>query len=92
MSKKAVAEVTIINEKGLHARAASQFTKVASQYECKVVVRSGSVRANGKSIMNLLLLAAAQGTTLTIEVHGSGASRCLSELTELVSARFGEEL
>ena len=92
MSEKAVADATIINEKGLHARAASQFTKVASQYECRVLVRSGSVQANGKSIMNLLLLAAAQGTTLTIEVHGADASCCLSELTELVSTGFGEDL
>ena len=90
MSQRAVAEVTILNEKGLHARAASQFTQVASKYECRVVVTYGSVKVNGKSIMNLLLLAAAQGTTLNVEVYGDGAESCLAELSALVSAGFGE--
>ena len=90
MSEKAEAEVTVRNEKGLHARAASQFTKLASAYECRVVVKSGSVQVNGKSIMNLLLLAAAQGTTLHIEVHGTNANQCLSDLIELVNTGFGE--
>ncbi len=90
MSERAVAEVTICNEKGLHARAASKFTQLASQYDCRVVVSRGTVQVNGKSIMNLLLLAAAQGSTLRIEVHGTASESCLRELVNLVSSGFGE--
>ena len=91
MSQRASATVVIGNEKGLHARAASQFTQIASRYDCRVVVSRDEVQVSGKSIMNLLLLAAAQGVSLNIETVGFGADECLAALVRLVESNFGED-
>ena len=84
-------QIVISNRLGLHARAAAQFVKTAGRFQAEVIVESGRQRMNGKSIMGLLLLAAAQGTTLTLRATGEDGAAALNALARLVEARFGEK-
>jgi phosphocarrier protein HPr len=84
-------EVTIKNRLGLHARAAARFVHLASRYRSHVrVSRDGRV-VDGKSIMGILLLAAAHGTTITISADGADAPDALAALCALVESGFGED-
>jgi phosphocarrier protein len=83
-------DVVIQNRLGLHARASAQFVKTAGRFRAEITVEAGSQHVNGKSIMGLLLLAAAQGTTLRLRAAGVDAPEALDALTELVEDRFGE--
>ena len=83
--------VTIVNELGLHARAATQFVQLAAQYSCEVKIEKDGQEVNGKSIMGVLLLVAAQGTQITIIAEGEQAKAAGAALAELVANRFGEE-
>ena len=83
-------EYEIINELGLHARAAAQLVKVANRYKCEVSLTCEGQTVNGKSIMGVLMLAAAQGMKVTIRCDGEGAEQCLAEIEGLISTRFGE--
>ena len=84
-------EVTIKNRLGLHARAAAKFVHLASRYRAQVrVSRAGRV-VDGKSIMGILLLAAAHGTTIAIAADGADEHEALSALCDLVESGFGEE-
>ena len=82
--------VTIVNQKGLHARAATTFVKLASGFESAVKVTRDATSANGKQIMMLLILAAPLGSTITIETTGADADQALAALVELVQSGFGE--
>jgi phosphocarrier protein len=84
-------EFKILNALGLHARAAAQLVKVANRYKCEVSVEWGGQRVNGKSIMGVLMLAAAQGAQIRVRCEGEDACPCLSEIQALVDGRFGEE-
>ena len=84
-------EFTIVNKNGMHARPAAQFVKQASQFKCEILVEKDDEQVNGKSIMGVLLLVAAQGTEITIHCDGSDAKLCLQALTELVDDKFGED-
>lgn len=84
--------VTIINKLGLHARAAAQFVETAAAYEADVQVRSGDKSVNGKSIMGLMMLAAAKGASLELTVSGKDEARALRALARLIENRFGEAL
>ncbi len=82
----------VINNKlGFHARAAAQFVKLANTYECEIHVYKNGERANGKSILGLLTLAAAKGTTLRIMVDGKDEETALVSLQKLIENKFGEE-
>ncbi|MFO7955146.1 HPr family phosphocarrier protein [Thioalkalivibrio sp.] len=83
--------VPIVNRLGMHARAAAKFVSLASQYAADVTVSRNRQEVNGKSIMGVMMLAAAQGSEITIEAEGEDASEALDALTELVADRFGEE-
>ena len=84
-------QVTIRNRLGLHARAAAKFVHVATRFNAHVrVSREGRIM-DGKSIMGILLLAAACGTTITIAADGSDEEEALAALCELVDSGFGEE-
>jgi phosphocarrier protein len=84
-------QVTITNRLGLHARAAAKFVHLASRYRAQVrVSRAGRV-VDGKSIMGILLLAAAHGTTIAIAADGSDEHEALAALCHLVESGFGEE-
>ncbi|MBZ4396174.1 HPr family phosphocarrier protein [Myxococcus sp. MISCRS1] len=87
-----VAEGTyeIINELGLHARAAAQMVKVANRFKSDVLIEAQGQRANAKSIMGVLMLAAAQGVQVKLTCKGDDADACLQELAKLIADRFGE--
>ena len=91
MSMEARQQVRIINKLGLHLRAAAQFVKVANQFACDVMVQSGGNSVNGKSIMGLATLAAAQGSDLVILTRGGDAQAAMAALVALVENGFGEE-
>jgi phosphocarrier protein len=84
------AEYTIINALGLHARAAAQLVKVANRYACEVELECEGQSVNGKSIMGVLMLAAAQGMKVKLKCTGEGAKSCLDEIAVLIANRFGE--
>ena len=78
-------EITIINRLGLHARAASKFVTVASQFEADIRVQRGNKVVNGKSIMGVMMLAAGRGTVLTVHAEGPDAEAALEALDNLVA-------
>ncbi len=83
-------EIIIRNRLGLHARAAAQFVKTAGRFQAEITVEAGRQKVNGKSIMGLLLLGAAQGTTLTLRAAGEDGPAALQALEALVEAKFSE--
>ncbi len=85
-----LAEVTIVNKRGLHARASAAFVKVAEQFDAEVTVTKDDQRVPGNSIMGLLMLGASPGTTISIETEGPEAEEALEALTALVEAGFNE--
>jgi phosphocarrier protein len=84
------ARVTITNTLGLHARAAAQFTKLASRFASKIEVIKDHMKVNGKSIMELLTIAGSQGTQITIRADGADEEKAVESLAELVNTGFGE--
>ena len=82
--------VTIVNQLGMHARAAAKFVHVATTFQSRILVSRQGREMEGKSIMGLLLLAAPRGTLITITADGPDEDRAVAELAELVSAGFGE--
>jgi phosphocarrier protein HPr len=83
--------VTIVNPLGLHARAAAKFVHAASGFSARIRVARGERDMDGKSIMGLLLLAAAQGCLITISASGADEEQALAALCALVSRGFDEE-
>lgn len=90
MSHVAEGEFEIVNALGLHARAAAQLVKVANRYRSDVWIECEGQRVNGKSIMGVLMLAAAQGMRVKIRCEGEDGDQCLAELEKLIANRFGE--
>ena len=84
-------EVEIINKLGLHARAAAKFVTLASGFESEVQLELNGNQVNGKSIMGVMMLAAAQGTQLIIMVEGPDEHEAMDKLCELIANRFDEE-
>ena len=84
-------EVEIVNRLGLHARAAAKLVRVAGGYDSMVTLKVGRETADGKSILGVLMLAAAQGTRLTVQCDGDDEERALAALVELIDAGFEEE-
>lgn len=87
-----VAEGTfeIINALGLHARAAAQLVKVANRFKCDTSIEHEGQKANAKSIMGVLMLAAGQGSKVKLTCTGADAAVCLAEIGKLINDRFGE--
>ena len=83
--------VTVKNQLGMHARAAAKFVHLATRFEAKVRVARDRREMDGKSIMGILLLAAARGSTITITADGSDERDAVDALTALVASGFGEE-
>lgn len=81
----------IVNKLGLHARASALFVKTASQFASDVTVVRDDVEVNGKSIMGIMMLAAAKGTQILLRVTGSDEGEAFRKLGELVDNGFGEE-
>ena len=83
-------QLTIVNKLGLHARAAAKFVNCASTFASDVSVRRGEREVNGKSIMGVMMLAAAKGTEIEVEASGDDAEAAVEALEQLVNERFGE--
>ena len=83
-------QVTILNELGLHARAATRLVECANQFGSQVWLNNGDRRADGKSILSLLTLAAGPGMQVKIETRGPDAAQALDALCELIDSGFGE--
>ena len=90
MSSMAEGTFEIINALGLHARAAAQMVKVANRYKSDITIEANGQRANAKSIMGVLMLAAAQGMQVTVTCKGEDAPACLQDIQKLIANRFGE--
>jgi phosphocarrier protein len=83
--------VVVENKLGLHARAATKLVQLAAKYKCDVFLERDEERVNGKSIMGVLMLVAAKGTTISICTVGPDAAPALEALVALVQAKFGED-
>ena len=83
-------DAPIINKLGLHARASAKLTQLASTFPCEVWLERNGRRVNAKSIMGVMMLAAARGSTITIDTQGEGADVALQAIQELVADRVGE--
>ena len=87
-------DVTVINERGLHARPAMQFVDVANEFASEVTVHKDGeepVDVDGKSVMQMITLEAVQGTPLRITATGADADAAVRKLAELFESKFGEE-
>ncbi|HYG66602.1 MAG TPA: HPr family phosphocarrier protein [Anaeromyxobacteraceae bacterium] len=80
----------IVNALGLHARAAAQLVGCANRYRSEILVEKDGTQVNGKSIMGVLTLAAAKGTTIVLVVEGEDAETAMAALAALVENGFGE--
>jgi phosphocarrier protein len=81
----------IVNKKGLHARASAKFVQTVERFDANVRVTRGNETVGGTSIMGLMMLAAATGTSITVEATGNEATAALDALARLVASGFGEE-
>ena len=80
----------IVNTLGLHARAAAQLVQTANRYHAEIHVEKDGMQVNGKSIMGVLTLAAAKGSTITVRCEGDDAERAMAELAKVIENGFGE--
>lgn len=85
------AVLPIINLRGLHARASAKFVQTVEKFDCEVVVTKDGQSVGGLSIMGLMMLAAAKGTSIHVAVSGAEAQAAMEALTHLVGNRFGED-
>ena len=85
------ARVPIVNRLGLHARAAAKLVHTASSFESDVHLISDGEEVDAKSILGVLLLAAAQGMSLVVRCSGRDEHNALAAVTQLIASRFGEE-
>ncbi len=83
-------EVEIVNKLGLHARASAKLTQLAGQFSSSIWVGRNGKRVNAKSIMGVMMLAAAKGTTISIETDGPDETAAMTALTGLIADCFGE--
>ena len=83
-------EVEIINKLGLHARAAAKLVKLASSFQSDVEIQRDGRRVNGKSIMGVMLLAAAQGTHIELLISGEDEDTAMHDIIALINDYFGE--
>ncbi len=82
--------LTIVNKLGLHARAAARLVGLTSQFQSDITIERNQRRVNGKSIMGVMMLAAAQGSEITIHIDGPDEEDALAAVEALVQERFGE--
>jgi len=85
-------DVEIVNKLGLHARPSARLTQLASSFKSNVHMSRNGRRVNAKSIMGVMMLAAAKGSTITLETDGEDEAEAIDALAGLISSGFGEEL
>jgi phosphocarrier protein len=83
--------LTIRNELGMHARAATKFVQLAGKFPCEITVSKDGHDVNGKSIMGVLMLVASKGSVITIRATGGNAEAAVEALAKLVEDKFGED-
>ncbi|MDO8293677.1 MAG: HPr family phosphocarrier protein [Gallionella sp.] len=83
-------DALIINKLGLHARASAKLTQLASGFKCEVMLSRNQRRVNAKSIMGVMMLAAAKGSTIGIETEGNEEAEAMQAILNLINDRFGE--
>jgi phosphocarrier protein len=86
----AASTVEIVNKLGLHARASAKLTQVASGFQCEIWISRNDRRVNAKSIMGVMMLAAGQGSKVTIEATGADEAQALAAIVALIADKFGE--
>jgi len=84
-------ELLIENKLGLHARAAAQIVKSASAYSSKIMLIKDGLEVDGKSIMGIMMLAAAKGSSILLQVHGADEEKAVEGLERLFKDKFGEK-
>jgi phosphocarrier protein len=84
-------DVEIVNKLGLHARPSARLTQLASSFKSTVFLSRNGRRVNAKSIMGVMMLAAAKGSTITLEAEGDDEQEAVDALAKLISDGFGEE-
>src|ERR1041384_795334 len=90
-SQKIEKEITIVNRLGVPARRGAIFVRIASRYRSEVWVEKEGEKINGKSIMGLMMLAAGQGSKLSICCEGPDADKAMEELEQLIQQKFNED-
>ncbi len=90
MSQDASAKFMIVNDLGLHARAATKLVQLASKFPCEVHLSHQGQTANAKSVMGVLLLCGSKGSTVEVIAKGERADECVKAIGELIATRFGE--
>jgi phosphocarrier protein len=88
--ENAAASYVIVNQLGLHARAATKLVQLAAKYPCEVELEHDGQVANAKSVMGVLLLCGTKGTTVIVRARGQDAKGCVTAIGELIASRFGE--
>jgi phosphocarrier protein HPr len=83
-------EVDIVNKLGLHARASAKLTQLAGKFQCEVWLSRNGRRVNAKSIMGVMMLAAAKGSKIEIETDGADETDAMEALVQLIAEKFGE--
>src|SRR5665213_3251288 len=86
-----VKDMPSVNKKGLHARASAHFVRCAEGFDAEITVSKDQSTVGGTSIMGLMMLSAAQGSTIRVAAQGRDAAAALDALSALVASRFGEE-
>jgi phosphocarrier protein len=90
-NKEEQQRLQIVNELGMHARAATKFVQTANKFSSAITVEKDGQEVNGKSIMGVLMLVAAKGTWITVKAAGEDATAAMAALAQLVNDKFGEE-
>jgi phosphocarrier protein len=83
-------EISIINKRGLHARASAKFVQMVERFNAEVCVTRNGETVGGNSIMGLMMLSAGPGTTITVSATGAEAAEAVKAIADLVSSKFGE--
>lgn len=83
--------ITIQNKLGLHARASAKFVSLSSQFTCDIKVAKGDLQVNGKSIMGIMMLAAAKGSKIVLIADGEQEEQAIHALEQLIQECFGED-
>ena len=84
-------ELEIVNKLGLHARASAKLTQVAGRYKSEIWLSRSGRRVNAKSIMGVMMLAAAKGSTIKVETDGNDEDEAMKAIESLIAERFGED-
>ena len=92
MADPVTRRLTIVNEKGLHARASAKLAALVEEFDAEATVSKDGLDAMGDSIMGLLMLAASRGTTIEVTTEGSDADALADAIEALVADRFGEDM